>query len=431
MLGLHVYEERRRRLRASLPDNALAIVAAAHEVIRNRDAEYPFRQSSDFWYLTGFTEPDAVLVMAPNQPDRLFVRPRDPNQEVWTGRRLGPERVHAHLGIDEGYPLDALPGQLAELLADVSWLEYPFACPFSTQVVDTALKARASRARRQDLLSHRVDLSRHLHQSRMIKSREEVDLMREAGAISARGHIAAMEQCAPGMTEDQLASIVEHTFRMQGSPAVAYQTIVGGGDNACILHYIDRSDRLVSGDLVLIDAGCEVEGYAGDITRTFPVNGQFTTPQAELYEVVLAAQTEALNEMRVGKTIKCFHQAALRTLTQGLIDLKIIKGSLEEALETKQYLPYYMHGTGHFLGLDVHDVGAYEEQKEPITLTAGMVITCEPGLYVSKRSDAPARYRGTGIRIEDDVLITAKGPEVLTGLVPKERDQIEALMRGV
>lgn len=430
MLGLHVYEERRRRLRASLPDNALAIVAAAHEVIRNRDAEYPFRQSSDFWYLTGFTEPDAVLVMAPNQPDRLFVRPRDPNQEVWTGRRLGPERVNAHLGIDEGYPLDALPGQLAELLADVSWLEYPFACPFSTQVVDTALKARASRSRRHDLLSHRVDLSRHLHQSRMIKSREEVDLMRDAGAISARGHIAAMEQCAPGMTEDQLASIVEHTFRMQGSPAVAYQTIVGGGDNACILHYIDRSDRLVSGDLVLIDAGCEVEGYAGDITRTFPVNGQFTTPQAELYDLVLAAQTEALNEMRVGKTIKCFHQAALRTLTQGLIDLKIIKGSLEEALETKQYLPYYMHGTGHFLGLDVHDVGAYEEQKEPITLTAGMVITCEPGLYVSKRSDAPARYRGTGIRIEDDVLITAKGPEVLTGLVPKERDQIEALMRG-
>jgi Xaa-Pro aminopeptidase len=431
MLGLHVYEERRRRLRASLPDNALAIVAAAHEVIRNRDAEYPFRQSSDFWYLTGFTEPDAVLVMAPNQPDRLFVRPRDPNQEVWTGRRLGPERVHGHLGIDEGHPLDVLPAQLAELLADVSWLEYPFACPFSTQVVDTALKARASRSRRQDLLSHRVDLSRHLHQSRMIKSREEVDLMREAGAISARGHIAAMEQCVPGMTEDQLASIVEHTFRMQGSPAVAYQTIVGGGDNACILHYVDRSDRLVSGDLVLIDAGCEVEGYAGDITRTFPVNGQFTTPQAELYDVVLAAQTEALNEMRVGKTIKCFHQAALRSLTQGLIDLKIIQGSLEEALETKQYLPYYMHGTGHFLGLDVHDVGAYEEQKEPITLSAGMVITCEPGLYVSKRSNAPARYRGIGIRIEDDVLITAKSPEVLTSLVPKERDQIEALMRGV
>ena len=430
MLALHVYEERRNRLKSSLPEGGLAIVSAAHEVIRNRDAEFPFRQSSDFWYLTGFTEPDAVLVLRPNQPDQLFVRPRNPDQEVWTGRRLGPERVHTHLGIDEGHPLDALPSQLAELLADVTWLEYPFACPCSTAVVDAALSARANRSRRQDLLSHRVDLSRTLHQARMIKSREEVDLMREAGAISARGHIAAMQQCQPGMTEDQLASVVEHSFRMQGSPAVAYQTIVGGGENACILHYVDRADRLVSGDLVLIDAGCEVEGYAGDITRTFPVNGQFTTPQAELYDLVLKAQTEALDAMRVGKTIKCFHQAALRTLTQGLIDLKIIKAlSLEEALETKQYLPYYMHGTGHFLGLDVHDVGAYEAHKEPTILAEGMVITCEPGLYVSKRSDAPARFRGIGIRIEDDVLITAKGPDVLTDLVPKTRQDIEALMR--
>ncbi len=429
MLGLHVYEERRRRLKASLPAQSIAIIAAAHEVIRNRDAEYPFRQSSDFWYLTGFTEPDAVLVLAPDQPDCLFVRPRNPDQEVWTGRRLGPERVHAHLGIDQGYPLDALASELESRLASVSWLEYPFACPTSTAVVESALKARASRARRQDLLSHRVDLSRHLQTARMMKSHEEIDLMREAGAISARGHIAAMQACRPGMTEDQLASVVEHSFRMQGSPSVAYQTIVGGGENACILHYIDRADRLVSGDLVLIDAGCEVEGYAGDITRTFPVNGQFTSAQAELYDVVLAAQTEALEEMRVGKSIKCFHQSALRTLTQGLIDLKIIEGSLEEALETKRYLPYYMHGTGHFLGLDVHDVGVYEEAQEPTTLAAGMVITCEPGLYISQHSDAPARYRGIGIRIEDDVLITKRDPEVLTSLVPKQRDQIEALMR--
>lgn len=429
MLGLHVYEERRQRLKDSLPKDSLAVIAASHEVIRNRDAEYPFRQSSDFWYLTGFTEPDAVLLLAPGQPDRLFVRPKNPDQEVWTGRRLGPDRVHTRLGIDQGLPLDDLDGELETLLQSVTWLEYPFHCPFSTEVVESALRKRHSRSRRQELLSHRVDLSRTLHRLRMIKTREELEVMRTAGEISARGHIEAMRRCEPGMTEDQLASIVEHSFRMQGSPAVAYQTIVGGGDNACILHYIDRTDRLVSGDLVLIDAGCEVEGYAGDITRTFPVNGQFTHAQAELYDLVLAAQQDALAEMVVGKTIKCFHQAALRTLTQGLIDLKLIEGPLEDALADKRYLPYYMHGTGHFLGMDVHDVGPYEVDKDPIVLEAGMVITCEPGLYISQASHAPARYRGIGIRIEDDVAILPKGPEVLTGLVPKTRDDIEALMR--
>ncbi len=430
MLGLHVYEDRRQRLKATLPPDSLAVISAGHEVIRNRDAEYPFRQSSDFWYLTGFTEPDAVLLLAPGQPDKLFVRPRNPDQEVWTGRRLGPDRVHTHLGIDQGFPLDALEAELEAQLQKTHWIEYPFQCPFTTELLDKAFKARAHRARRQGLLSHRVDLSRNLHRLRMIKTRDELEVMRKAGEISAQGHIEAMRHCQPGMTEDQLAAIVEHTFRMQGSPAVAYQTIVGGGDNACILHYIDRADRLVSGDLVLIDAGCEVEGYAGDITRTFPVNGQFTGAQAELYDLVLAAQTDALAEMVVGKTIKCFHHAALRTLTQGLIDLKLIEGPLEDALADKRFLPYYMHGTGHFLGLDVHDVGPYEVDNAPIALEAGMVITCEPGLYVSRESNAPARYRGIGIRIEDDVAITARGPEVLTGLVPKARDEIEALMSG-
>jgi Xaa-Pro aminopeptidase len=232
------------------------------------------------------------------------------------------------------------------------------------------------------------------------------------------------------MTEDQLASVVEHQFRMDGSPSIAYQTIVGGGDNACILHYVDRTDRLRSGDLVLIDAGCEVFGYAGDITRTFPVNGSFTNAQAELYDLVLSAQSEAIAQMVVGKSIKLFHETAVRRLTEGLIELNIIEGPLELALEDKRYLPYYMHGTGHFLGLDVHDVGAYEHEGQPVELAEGMVITCEPGLYISLSSDAPARYRGIGIRIEDDVLITGHGPEVLTAKVPKERAEIEALMRG-
>jgi Xaa-Pro aminopeptidase len=430
MFSLHVYEERRSRLKTLMPDKSLAIISATHEVIRNRDAEYPFRQSSDFWYLTGFTEPDAVLVIGPGQPDRLFVRPKNPDQEVWTGRRLGPEHVKIRLGIDEGLPIEALDSELGRLLADVAWVEYPFYCQKSSEIVDRAIKAKGIKSRRQDLLSHRVDLSRHLHQARLIKSREEIDAMREAGRISALGHIAAMQACEPGMTEDQLASVVEHCFRMEGSPAVAYQTIVGGGDNACILHYIDRSDRLHSGDLVLIDAGCEIQGYAGDITRTFPVNGSFTNAQAELYDVVLSAQAEAIQAMVVGKSIKLFHEAAIRRLTEGLIELKIIEGPLEAALDDKRYLPYYMHGTGHFLGLDVHDVGAYENDGQPAELIEGMVITCEPGLYISKLSAAPARYRGIGIRIEDDVLITKRGPDVLTSQVPKERADIEALMRG-
>ena len=430
MFSLHVYQQRRDRLKALMPDKSLAIVSAAHEIVRNRDAEYPFRQSSDFWYLTGFTEPDAVLVIGPNQPDRLFVRPKNPDQEVWTGRRLGPENVQTQLGIEEGFPIDALDTELGRLLLDVIWLEYPFQCMQSSGIVDQAIKSKSIKSRRQDLLSHRADLSRHLHQARLIKSDEEINAMREAGRISALGHVAAMQACEPGMTEDQLASIVEHCFRMEGSPAVAYQTIVGGGDNACILHYIDRADRLQDGDLVLIDAGCEVQGYAGDITRTFPINGSFSSAQADLYDVVLSAQAEAIQAMVVGNSIKQFHEAALRRLTEGLIDLNIIEGSLDSALEEKRYLPYYMHGTGHFLGLDVHDVGAYEDDGEPVGLSEGMVITCEPGLYIDQRSDVPERYRGIGIRIEDDVLITNQDPDILTSKVPKERSDIETLMRG-
>ena len=430
MFPLHVYQDRRDRLKGMMPKNSLAIISAAHESIRNRDAEYPFRQSSDFWYLTGFTEPDAVLIIGPEHPDRLFVRSKNPDQEVWTGRRLGPEHVTTGLGIDEGYPIDELDSELTTFLADITWVEYPFYCNDSAKIVDRAVKAKETKSKRKDRLSHRADLSRFLHQERLFKAKEEIDVMREAGRISALGHVAAMQACQPGMTEDQLGSIVEHTFRMEGSPAVAYQTIVGGGDNACILHYTDRTTTLNSGDLVLIDAGCELQGYAGDITRTFPVNGSFTEAQAELYDLVLSAQADAIDAMVVGKSIKSFHEAALMRLTEGLIDLKIIKGPLEEAIAEKRYAPYYMHGTGHFLGLDVHDVGMYEIDAKPIELSEGMVITCEPGLYLDKRSDVPSRYRGIGIRIEDDVLITQQGPEIFTKGVPKERSEIEVLMRG-
>lgn len=430
MFPLHVYQNRRDRLKAMMPENSLAIISAARETIRNRDAEYPFRQSSDFWYLTGFTEPDAVLIFGPGHPDRLFVRPKNPDQEVWTGRRLGPDHVKTSLGIDEGHSIDNLNSEFITLLASITSIEYPFYCNDSAVIIDRLVKAKETKSRQQNRLSHYSDLSRFLHHARLFKSKEEIDVMREAGRISALGHVAAMQACRPGMTEDQLASIVEHTFRMEGSPAAAYQTIVGGGDNACILHYIDGADKLNSGDLVLVDAGCEVKGYAGDITRTFPVNGSFTGAQAELYDLVLCAQAEAIDAMVVGNSIKSFHEAALRRLTEGLIDLKIVEGPLELAIEEKRYAAYFMHGTGHFLGLDVHDVGRYEIDSEPIEFSEGMVVTCEPGLYLNKRSDAPTRYRGIGIRIEDDVLITQQGPEILSKDVPKERSEIEALMRG-
>ena len=429
MFSLDVYQTRRDRLKAQLPDGAMAVIAAAEEVIRNRDAEYPFRQSSDFLYLTGFNEPDAVLVIRPNAPERLFVRPRDPDREVWTGRRLGPERVQKSLGIAEASPLDALPTDMQAMLDETTWLEYPFDCKVTSALIEKCLADRKSHGRRQELLSHRVDLSRRLHQARMIKGPEEIQAMQTAGRISAAGHVDAMRMCRPGLTEDQLASVVEHRFRMEGSPSVAYQTIVGGGENACILHYIDRQDPLHDGDLVLIDAGCEIEGYAGDITRTFPVNGRFSGPQAEIYDLVLQAQADALAEMCVGRSIRLYHQTAVRTLTEGLIALGFIQGPLEDALEEKRFHPFYMHGTGHLLGLDVHDVGRYENDGEPVLLEDGMVLTCEPGLYLSQRLSIPEQFQGIGVRIEDDILITADGPQVLTGDVPKSRDEIEALMR--
>ena len=432
MFSLHVYEERRSRLKALMPEKSLAIISAAHEVIRNRDAEYPFRQSSDFWYLTGFTEPDAVLVIGPGQPDRLFVRPKNPDQEVWTGRRLGPEHVKTHLGVDEGFPIEALDTELGRLLADVAWVEYPFYCQRSSEIVDRALKAKGIKPRRHDLLSHRVDLSRHLHQARLIKSPEEVDAMRKAGRISALGHVAAMQACEPGMTEDQLASVVEHCFRMEGSPAVAYQTIVGGGDNACILHYIDRSGRLHSGDLVLIDAGCEYKGYASDITRSWPVSGKFSEAQAEIYQIVLDSQLAAIDKCRVGNPYDAPHKEARRVLAEGLIKIGVIKQSLDEAIGPDGELNnWYMHGTGHWLGLDVHDVGIYRPNDEPRLFEEGMVITVEPGLYFGAWRpdvDCPERYANIGIRIEDDVLITNDGPDVLSKDCPKTITDIEALV---
>lgn len=430
VLEKNTFYDRRVALKALMSSKSIAIVSAAREVIRSRDTEYQFRQSSDFLYLTGFYEPDAILVMGPGMPDRLFVRPRDPSKETWNGRLLGPERVQTDLGIEMGLCISDFEAEVQKSLNEITTVEYPFSCKYSAALVDNLIDITTRGARGSNTITHRCDLGRYLARLRVLKSTHEIEVMREASRISAYGHIGAMEACKAGMTEDQLAAIVEYRFRMEGSPTVAYQTIVGSGDNACILHYVERTDVLRDGEMVLVDAGCEVQGYAGDITRSFPVNGQFSKTQAELYDLVLAAQQAAIAEMQAGKTIKCFHNAALRIITQGLIDLQIIDGSLDEAIEVKRFLPFYMHGTGHFLGLDVHDVGCYDIEGEPVVLEAGMVITCEPGLYISNESEAPEQFRGVGIRIEDDILIKDKNPEILTSEVPKTRADIEALMRG-
>ena len=429
------YARRRKNLMSMMDTNSIALIPAAHECTRSRDTEYPFRQDSDFLYLTGFNEPDAVLVLVPGRRQGqviLFCRDRDVEMELWNGYRAGPEGAVTTFGMDDAFPINDIDDILPGLLEGKQQIYYSMG---HNDSFDRRVMAWVNAIRRQVRTGAKppgdfTDLAFVLHEQRLFKSAAELRIMRKAGEISAKAHVQAMRECIPGRYEYHLEGAIARAFAEYGARYPAYNSIVGAGANACVLHYTENEDKLNDGDLVLIDAGCEIQGYAGDITRTFPVNGSFTSAQAELYDVVLSAQAEAIEAMVVGKSIKLFHEAALRRLTEGLIELKIINGPLETALEDKRYLPYYMHGTGHFLGLDVHDVGAYEDDGKPVELAEGMVITCEPGLYISKLSDAPARYRGIGIRIEDDVLITKRGPEVLTSLVPKERADIEALMRG-
>ncbi len=426
------YRARRRRLMDQLPDDSAVLLPGAALVTRSRDSEFPFRQDSDFHYLTGFPEPDALLLLLPGRDageSVLFCQDRDPTLEAWTGIRLGAEgavRVH---GVDQAFEYAERDARLAELLDGRHALYLPLGDSNALALAEEVRGELAGRARRGAVApSAFADVSELLHEQRLVKSKAELALMRHAGAISARAHVRAMGAVLPGLMEWQLQAELEHEFRWQGGSGPAYASIVGGGCNACVLHYIENHALLEDGALVLIDAGAEFDLYAGDITRTFPVNGRFSEAQRALYEVVLVAQERAVGAIRPGVTLAMIHEGVVHDLTAGLIQLGLLEGDVQARIEDDSYKRFYLHSTSHWLGLDVHDVGSYRLEGQPRALLPGMVLTVEPGLYVPADDDVPEAFRGIGIRIEDDVAVTVDGHEVLTAGVPKRVADIEALM---
>ncbi|MEH6649672.1 MAG: Xaa-Pro aminopeptidase [Motiliproteus sp.] len=437
-LPVSEYNHRRQRLAAQLPPHSAVLLTAAQLCFRNNDAEYSFRQNSDFLYLSGFCEPDALLLLLTGAVGEvgevesiLFVPPRDPTQEVWTGYRAGPEGAVAQFGFDRAFTLLEQEQQLPALLQGCQQIFFPFsqAQTLGVRIQDWCrqlqTKGRSSESAPQQL----ANIEPQLHQLRLIKSEAEQALMRRAGQISAAAHRQAMLNCAPGRFEYQLEADIQHHFGHQGCRFSAYNTIVGSGANGCILHYTENRDAMRSGDLVLIDAGCEVDGYAGDITRTFPVNGRFSDDQKALYQWVLDAQLAAIEAVKPGASFDDPHQAALQVLVTGLVELGLLQGEVDGLIEYEAYKPFYMHRTSHWLGLDVHDVGDYRQQDQSLRLQPGMVLTIEPGLYIAPdNEDVDSRWRGIGIRIEDDLLVTEQGYEVLSVGAPKSIRDIEALM---
>ena len=447
----NIYQQRRVALAKQMlskTGGGIAVISTAPEVSRNRDSEFPYRHDSDFFYLCGFEEPDASLVLkvASNGEleSHLFCRPKDPEREIWDGIRLGPEAAPEHLGVEFAHSNQMLDEKLSDLLADQEAIYIRLA---ESAEADRRLRHWMKKVRGQarsgiNPPSEFHDVEALLHEMRLFKDAHEIDIMRKAATISARAHVRAMQMCKPGMREYQLEAELLHEFRNSGAQSVAYNSIVAGGANSCILHYRAGATELRSGELCLIDAGCELDGYASDITRTFPVNGKFTGPQRALYDITVAAQEAAIAMTRPGNTFMQPHEAALRVLTQGLLDEKLLKlaelGSLENAIESAAYRRFYMHRTSHWLGMDVHDVGSYrepienplKEEKPWRILQSGMVITVEPGLYIRPADDVDEAYWNIGIRIEDDAVINDAGCELISRGVPVKADEIEALMKS-
>lgn len=424
---------RRQQLLANMAPGSAALIFAAPEVTRSADSEYPFRQNSDFWYFTGFNEPEALLVLIKSDDTHnhsvLFNRVRDKTAEIWFGRRLGQEAAPEKLGVDRALAWDELNEQLYQLLNGLDVVyhaqgQYDFADAVVFQALD-----KLRRGSRQNLTAPATltDWRPWVHEMRLFKSEEEIAVLRRAGEITALAHTRAMQKCRPGMFEYQLEGEILHEFNRHGARFPSYNTIVGGGENGCILHYTENESPLQDGELVLIDAGCEYQGYAGDITRTFPINGKFTPPQREIYDIVLASLDAALELYRPGTSMQEVTQEVVRIMVTGLVKLGILKGDVEQLIAENAHRAYFMHGLSHWLGLDVHDVGVYGPDRSR-TLEPGMVITVEPGLYIAPDADVPPQYRGIGIRIEDDILITENGNENLTASVVKRPEDIEALM---
>jgi Xaa-Pro aminopeptidase len=447
----NIYQQRRIALAKQMlskTGGGIAVISTAPEVARNRDSEFPYRHDSDFFYLSGFEEPGATLVLKVSGngqlESHLFCRPKDLEREIWDGIRLGPEAAPEKLGVEFAHSNQALDQKLDKLLADQDAIYIRLA---ESAEADRRLRHWMRQVRSQARAginppSEFHDVESLIHEMRLFKDAHEIDIMRKAAAISARAHIRAMQACKPGMYEYQLEAELLHEFRNSGAQSVAYNSIVAGGENTCILHYRAGSTELRGGELCLIDAGCELDGYASDITRTFPINGKFSGPQRALYNITLAAQEAAVAMTKPGNTFMQPHEAALRVLTQGLLDEKLLKladyGSLENAIEAGAYRRFYMHRTSHWLGMDVHDVGSYrehiednsQEEKPWRILKSGMVITIEPGLYIRPADDVDEAFWNIGIRIEDDAVLNDSGCELISRGVPVNADEIEALMKS-
>lgn len=435
------FTSRRARLLAMLraAGGGIAVLPTAVHATRNRDAEYPYRHDSDFYYLTGFTEPEAWLVLVAGDTDRaiLFCRPRHLEQEIWEGYRCGPQEAVSRYGVDEAYAIDELDTLLPAMLLDQPVLYRPFSPtgPAQRQLRHWLAQSEQQGRGRRRPPTRIEDLRPLLAEMRLIKDASEIGTMRQAARISAGAHRRAMRAARPGMHEYELEAELLYEFRRHGAQSPAYPSIVAAGANACVLHYAAGDTVLRDGDLVLIDAGCEYDSYASDITRTFPANGRFTGPQRALYDLTAAAQQAAVQATAPGRLFDDAHQAAVRVLTQGMLDEGLLKGSLDGAIESGAYSRFYMHRTGHWLGLDVHDVGDYRAgpmagtERPWRTLQTGMMLTIEPGIYVRAADDVPEDFWNIGIRIEDDALITDESCELITRGVPVDAKEIEALMR--
>ncbi|MES2826195.1 MAG: Xaa-Pro aminopeptidase [Pseudomonadota bacterium] len=428
------FARRRKELMAMMEPNSIAIVPAAPERIRSRDTEHHYRQDSDLLYLSGFAEPKTVLVLIPGRDHGeyvLFVRERNREREIWDGYRAGPDGACNEYGADDAFPIDDIDDILPGLIEGRERVYYAMGkdSEFDKQVMDWVNTIRAKVRSGATPPGEFLDLSHFLHEQRLFKSAAELRVMKDAGEISCRAHVRAMKLCKPGVMEYQLEAEIMHEFGKSGARFPAYNTIVGGGKNGCILHYIENSAALKNGDLVLIDAGCELDYYAADITRTFPVNGKFSPEQKALYEICLKAQLEAIAVAKPGNHWNDPHETTVRVITQGLVDIGLLEGDVKELIKTEAYKEFYMHRAGHWLGMDVHDVGDYKVGGEWRVLEPGMVLTVEPGIYVAPDNERVAKkWRGIGIRIEDDVLITKEGNEVLTKDAPKTIEEIENLM---
>jgi len=432
------FQHRRQQVMEKI-GNGTAIFRSAPMAVMHNDVEYTYRQDSDFFYLTGFNEPDAVAILAPHHPEHqfiLFVQPKDPEKETWTGYLHGVEGAKEIFAADEAYSIQELDEKLPQYLEKAERIYYHLGRDktFNTNVLNHWQKLIATFPRRGTGPTALEDTNFILHPLRLLKTAAELDNIRQATAISAQAHNRAREFTKVGHYEYQIQAEIEHTFRLEGGMGPAYPSIVASGANACILHYINNDRQVQENELLLIDAGCAYNYYNGDITRTFPVNGKFTPEQKIIYEIVLEAQLKAIEVVKTGNPYNLFHDTAVRTIVEGLVDLGLLVGDIDEIIKEEKYKPFYMHRTGHWLGLDVHDAGGYKVNEETWqNLQPGHVLTVEPGIYIAPdikpaegQPEVPEKWRGIGIRIEDDVLVTATGNEVLTATVPKKVEDIES-----